>query len=155
MNTEEFYKLPKDLAKADGFISKKTGEMIKITSSGKLVYSYMLTRNEFFVRKLNGDHFESQATVAEACGIEYKAAGRILRDFVEHEAIVAHKGKPDRGGQWRWYYTSVSKDIVLWVENGGNFVLLDEQPKKPVKQYTAKAKQPQPVQTHYEEDLPF
>lgn len=131
MNTEEFYKLPKSLALADGYISKATGEAIKLSASGKIIYAYMLTKNGFFTDKMKGQHFESQATIAKACGLEYKAAGTILRAFIEHGVMDGKKLRPEKGGQWRWHYSKVFTDIVLWEGSIDNFNIVEE--KKPVK----------------------
>lgn len=159
MNTEEFYKLPKDLAKADGYISKKTGEPLKLTTSGKIIYAYMLTKNEFFTEKLNGKHFESQTTIAEACGLEYKVTGKILREFVDHGVIQGSKAAPEKGGKPRWHYEKVFKDVMLWVGKVDDFTLIDTKVKsgvqsKPVKKETPKpAYRPEPYWD--ESDLPF
>jgi len=65
VNVKDFYMMPKLLARADGFISKATGEAVKLTASGKIIYCYMLTKNEFFTEKLNSKHYEAQATIAK------------------------------------------------------------------------------------------
>lgn len=114
MNTEEFYKLPKDLAKADGYVNKETGEIVKLSSSAKIIYAYMLNKTDFFTEKLKGQHFETQTTIAKACGLEAKAVGTILRSFLENGAITGKKLRPEGGGQWRWYYYKVMTDLVLW-----------------------------------------
>lgn len=112
---------------ADGFISKVTGEAIKLTASGKIIYSYMLTKNEFFTEKLQGQHYESQATIANCCGLEYKAAGTILRTFLDHGVIEGKKLRPDKGGQWRWYYYKVNTDLMLWEGDTKDFVIIEDQ----------------------------
>jgi hypothetical protein len=118
METEQFYKMPKILARADGFFSKivkedKPPEPIELTSSAKIVYTYMISRNEFFTGMNAGQHYESQATIADACGLEYKATGKILRMFLDSGVFEGKKLRPD-AGQWRWFYHKVHKDIVLW-----------------------------------------
>jgi len=158
MNTNEFYKLPKDLAKADGFIDKKTGEPIKITASGKIVYAYMLTKNEFFTEKLQGQHYESQATIAKACSLEYKAAGTILRSFLDHGVIEGKKFKPENGGQVRWHYYKVFTDLVLWEGDTKDFKLIEQKVVKiPEKTPDKPQVKPQPyAQPDWDEsDLPF
>lgn len=126
MNTDEFYKLPKSLAMADGYISKKTGEAVKLTASGKIIYAYMLSKNEFFTGTLKGQHYEAQATIAKCCGVEYKAAGTILRSFLDHGIMEGKKLKPD-SGQWRWFYYKVHSDLMLWQGSVQDFQLIEEE----------------------------
>lgn len=142
MNTDEFYKLPKSLAMADGYISKKTGEAVKLTASGKIIYAYMLSKNEFFTETLKSQHYEAQATIAKCCGVEYKAAGTILRSFLDHEIMEGKKLKPD-SGQWRWFYYKVHSDLVLWEGSVQDFRLIEEEKPK----YAEKVV-PKPTQTH-------
>lgn len=117
MNTEEYYKIPKDLARANGYFSLETGAAIKLTPAAKLVFSYMLARNDFFTNKLSGSHFETQTTIAEACGIEYKACGKILRGFIDNGVLSGEKLRPNGEGQWRWFYSNVCTDMKLWTGN--------------------------------------
>lgn len=161
MNTEEFYRLPKQLALADGFISKVTGEAIKLTPSGKIIYAYMLTKNIFFTEKLDGQHYESQATIAKFCGLEYKAAGVLLRTFLEHGVLEGKKLRPEKGGQWRWHYYKVHTDLMLWQGTAKDFSLIEDQkpkyvektaPKPAVKQ---KSYQPPSPPDWDEQGLPF
>lgn len=126
MQTEQFYMMPKSLCMADGFVSKRTGDFISLTSSMKLVYMYMVSRNDFFVNKQAGSHYESQATVADACGLEYKAAGKILRTLLDNGILEGAKLRPNGEGQWRWFYHKVHKDIVLWKGNVKEPVIIDQ-----------------------------
>ena len=142
MNTDEFYKLPKSLAMADGYISKKTGEAVKLSASGKIIYAYMLSKNEFFTETLKGQHYEAQATIAKCCGVEYKSAGTILRSFLDHGIMEGKKLKPD-SGQWRWFYYKVHSDLMLWEGSVEDFQLIEEE--KPC--YAEKVVS-KPTQTH-------
>lgn len=160
MNTDEFYKLPKSLAMADGYISKKTGEAVKLTASGKIIYAYMLSKNEFFTETLKGKHYEAQATIAKCCGIEYKAAGTILRSFLDHEIMEGEKLRPD-SGQWRWFYYKVHSDLVLWEGSIQDFRIIEEEKPKyaekvvPKPTQTHKPYKPQPVDDWDDSQLPF
>lgn len=138
MNTEQFYQLPKEMALADGFISKVTGEAIKLTASGKIIYAYMLTKNSFFTEKLQGQHYEAQATIAKCCGLEYKAAGAILRTFLEHGILEGKKLRPDKGGQWRWFYYKVHSDLMLWGGTTKDFKIIEDQKPKYSEKVVAK-----------------
>lgn len=138
MNTDEFYKLPKSLAMADGFISKGTGEPVKLSATGKIIYAYMLTKNEFFTDKLKGQHYESQATIAKFCGVEYKSAGAILRTFIDHGVLEGKKLRPDKGGQWRWFYYTIHSDVMLWEGTVKDFKIIEEQKPKLVQKVVTK-----------------
>jgi hypothetical protein len=160
VNVKDFYMMPKLLARADGFISKETGEAVKLTASGKIIYCYMLTKNEFFTEKLNGKHYEAQATIAKLCGVEYKSAGTILRSFMEHGILEGKKLKPD-SGQWRWFYYKVHSDLVLWEGSVAEYQILEEDKLKYAEKVVSKptlAKKPyqhQPEPEWDDSQLPF
>lgn len=109
-----FYKLPQDLCTASGFVSKKDGSFIPLTSSAKLVYVYVLHRNQFFVTKKKGEHFETQTTIAEACGVEYRTVMRIMKDFRDNGVVVSEMKKTGGSGYVRYFYKFVDADLVLW-----------------------------------------
>lgn len=160
MNTEQFYKLPKDLAKADGYISKTTGEVLKLSSSAKIIYTYMLSQNEFFTATLKGQHFETQTTIATACGLEAKAVGTILRSFLDNGVMTGKKLKPDNGGQWRWYYYKVLTDLVLWQGSVEKYEIIKQEVPIPVEKVVPKTtiSKKTPVyqpQDDWDENLPF
>ena len=156
MQTEQFYMMPKSLCMADGFVNKKSGELIPLTSSMKLVYMYMVSRNDFFVGKKSGSHYESQATVADACGLEYKAAGKILRTFLDNGVIEGAKLRPNGEGQWRWFYHKVHKDLVLWKGSLKEYEIIESLAAKPaVKQENKSKPQSAPSWVDDDSDLPF
>ncbi len=145
---------------ADGYISKVTGEAVKLTASGKIIYAYMLSKNEFFTETLKGQHYEAQATIAKCCGIEYKAAGTILRSFLDHGVMEGKKLKPDQG-QWRWFYYKVHSDLMLWEGSVQDFQLIEEEKPKYAEKVVSKPTQPhkpyqyQPVDDWDDSQLPF
>ena len=156
MQTEQFYMMPKSLCMADGFVSKTSGEFIPLTSSMKLVYMYMVSRNDFFVGKQAGSHYESQATVADACGLEYKAAGKILRTLLDNGVIEGAKLRPNGEAQWRWFYHKVHKDVVLCKGSLKEPVVIESLPVKPaIKQESTPKPSPSPNWIDDESDLPF
>lgn len=161
MNTDEFYKMPKSLAMADGYISKKTGEAIKLTASGKIIYAYMLSKNEFFTETLKGQHYEAQATIAKCCGVEYKAAGTILRSFLDHEIVEGEKLRPNKEGQWRWYYYKVHSDLMLWEGSVQEYQIIKEDKPKYAEKVVPKTTpvikpyKHQPVDDWDDSQLPF
>lgn len=160
MNTDEFYKLPKSLAMADGYISKKTGEAVKLSASAKIIYTYMLSKNEFFTDVRKGQHYEAQSTIAKCCGVEYKAAGTILRSFMGHEIMEGQKLRPDQG-QWRWFYYKVYSDLILWQGSVDNYEIIKEDKPKPTEKVvqkpviTSKPYQHQPEPDWDDSQLPF
>lgn len=115
MKEENFCKVPKSLMRAKGYYSKADGKPVPLNSTDKIVYIYMLDRLGFFVGQQKGQHFESQQTIATACGLEVKAVGRILRSFHGHGILEAKKQSPSDKGNWRWYYKSIVKDVDFWV----------------------------------------
>jgi len=128
MNVKQFVKIPIDLIRANGYISLKTGAAVELTSSKKLILGYMLSRSVFFNQKLGGTHFETQSTIATACGLAEKATGKVLREFIDNGVIRANKLRPNGEGQWRWHYHGVEVSVPLWVGSVQEFSLLDEGP---------------------------
>lgn len=114
MNIEIFYKTPKDLEKAIGYISPKTGEAIEFKKTDKRVIVYLLDRLNFFVGRLGTDSYESQSTIADALGLHYKHVADCLRALIDEGVLIAEKKKPERGRE-RWFYHAVNTDVILWV----------------------------------------
>lgn len=110
---ESFYKLPQSLSECAGFISKTTGEHVELTWSAKAVYTYMLSRNEFFTEKMRGTHYEAQETIAAKCNMDYRTVGNFLRMFMKHGVIKGKKVRPPNG-QWRWNYHDVDEHLDLF-----------------------------------------
>lgn len=129
MNLEVFTKIPNDLLTCQGFVSKtKTGEAkyVPLIASHKLVLVYMVSRTKYFVEQVKkGGHYESQESIGKACGIEYKAAGRALRMFVENGVITAKKGFISGRNNKQWIYTDVDTSIKLWVKEDGEFIVFE------------------------------
>jgi hypothetical protein len=160
VNTDEFYKMPKSLAMADGYMSKRTGEAVKLSASAKIIYTYMLSKNEFFTETLKGKHYEAQATIAKCCGVEYKSAGTILRSFLDHEILEGKKLRPDQG-QWRWFYYKVHSDLILWEGSVADHQIIEENKPKYVEKTVVKPAIapkpyiPQPSSDWDDSQLPF
>lgn len=124
---EAFYKIPKSVLCADGYYSPRTGKAIKLTASAKLIYTYMIGRLTFFTETQGGDHYESQSTIAEGCGLEYKTVGNILREFLENDVIRGVKLRPGGRGQWRWHYKYINKNLNYWIDVDGKHVAVVKQ----------------------------
>lgn len=123
MEEDIFYKVPKNLVRAKGYVSPRHGTFLKLSSTEKLVYVYMRDRLKFFVGKQGGQHFESQQTIADACGMEYKAVGKALRGFINNGVLLGKKGKEAGSSHHRYYYAGI-EDLTLWVGTEGEEKLL-------------------------------
>lgn len=110
--SKSFYMYPDELMSAFGYY-RTSGEVVKMTPLSKNVYVHMLRRNDLFVKKQSGEHYESQETVARAVSSDYKVVGKILRSFVDDGIIKAKKLRPNGQGQWRWFYFDVCDDLNL------------------------------------------
>lgn len=112
--TDSFYKIPKPLAECAGFISGVDGKHIELNWMEKAVYSYMLSRNDFFKNKLKAEHFECQVTIGNQLNLDVKMVGKIMRKFMSHQLVDAALVKP-KVGQKRYHYYGVKDDLDLWV----------------------------------------
>ena len=128
MNVDIFYKTPKDLEKAAGYVSPVTGELLSLKTTDKRVIVYLLDRLNFFVDRLGGDFFETQSTIASALGLEYQVVGKSLRGLIENRFILAGLRKPEVG-KMRWFYDSVNTDVKLWVGTKENPTILEDSSK--------------------------
>lgn len=115
MNLKPFCQIPKDFMSSSGFVSKTEDEtVVELTASSKIIFAYMLDKTEFFVKDLKSEHFETQATIAEACGVEVKSVTRAMALFVHHGAIRADLiRKLHISPHLQWYYREVVTDIEL------------------------------------------
>lgn len=124
MQLEPFIKFPSALMQCDGFISKRDGSPVPLTPTGKMIYAYMLNRSEYFVDKLESKHFETQATIAEKTGSEYKVVGRFLRLLMDHGVLEGKKVRPEGSVQLRWHYYKIHTDVDLWIGSSDRYKLI-------------------------------
>lgn len=154
---ENFYKVPKSLWKADGYISPRTGKPIELKSSEKIIYVYMLDRLNFFVNRIGKKHFESQETIAKECGLERKSVARAMEAFVVNGVVEASKDKPEKGRE-RWFYHSINSDLQFWRGCSENPELIVKQLVGHSNQGLVSSKQntkPNVICSDDEPDLPF
>jgi hypothetical protein len=85
----------------------------------------MLSKNEFFVGKLDGVHYETQQTIADACNSEYQAAGKAVRLFMDHNILFGSKKRHGGSGQFRWNYKIIDTSISLVKKVGNDFICMD------------------------------
>lgn len=118
MKDQAWCKAPKNLLACTGIVSSVTGERVELSPASKLVLIYMMDRNEFFTNKLKGQHYETQESIGEACGISLKTAGRLLRVFVNHKVITGVKKRNLSASPHRcWYYENVDMNTVFYKDN--------------------------------------
>lgn len=123
MEVTPFYKAPKQLFRSCGFVSKTTGDVVEISLIAKVVFMYMMDRTAFFTDEQKAEHFETQATIGEACGLERKAVARALKLFVDNGAIIAKKQRNlALSPHSQWYYKSVDTTIEMVVRESGEMV---------------------------------
>lgn len=135
MTEEIFCKLPRRLMQANGYISPKDGKAVKLSATEKIIYIHLADRVKFFVGKKGGTLFESLETIAEACGVEVKTVGRVLKGFRDNGVVCAKKGKEAGSTHHRYYYTKVDTNLTLWkgsiekpetIGSGGSRVVREE-----------------------------
>lgn len=109
--SSEFYKAPKNLMSATGFVSKSTGEPVDLTAVDKLVLIYMYAKTTYF-NSSGGSHYETQVTIGNAIGLEWKAVARSLKKMYAGGVIEAEK--PRTNGNKSWVYKSVNLEIQFF-----------------------------------------
>lgn len=112
---EPFVQVPYALLAAKGYVNQETGEAIKLSQGAKFVYIYLKARNQFFVTKRCGEHFEAQSTIAEAVGMDLRRVGEIILEFIKNGVLYAEKEACSNGR--RWHYRRVN-NLILWKEKG-------------------------------------
>ncbi len=112
---EQYIKLPYALMAAKGYVNQETGEAIKMSQGAKFIYLYLKARNQFFVVKRGGEHFEAQSTIAEAVGMDLRRTGEIILEFIKNGVVYAEKEACSNGR--RWHYRRVN-NLLLWKGKG-------------------------------------
>ena len=139
-----------DLSSASGFVSKETGEYIKLVPNDKFVYAYIRARIKFFVQEKKGEYYDTQEAIAEALNMDVKSARTCLNKFIAHGIITAEKKKFRNFSNWRY---SEVKDLVLWKGSIKEPVMLEQITVKSSAKpsYTP----PPPAEDWYDERDPF
>lgn len=150
MTIKPYYAMDYDLSSASGFVSKETGEYIKLVPNDKFVYAYVRARIKFFVQEKKGEYYDTQEAIAEALNMDVKSARTCLNKFIAHGIITAEKKKFRNFSNWRY---SEVKDLVLWKGSIKEPVMLEQitvnSSAKP--SYTP----PPPAEDWYDERDPF
>lgn len=103
----------KGLLACTAYISPKTGEVVKITPLGKLVYASMAARNQYFTKVKGGEHFDTQQAIADSVGSEYVVVGRLIRGFEQNGLIDVEKRQIGGGAMKRNVYKRVENNLKL------------------------------------------
>ena len=126
MEVTPFYKAPKQLFRSCGFVCKSDGSVVDLSVSTKIVLMYMIDRSEFFITEKGKEHFETQSTIGDACGIDRRSAARALKLLVDTGVISAVKQRRlALSPHSQWYYTGVDVTIELVEKIGDQFVSMD------------------------------
>lgn len=102
MTIKPYIMVEYDLLKADGFVSRKTGEFVKLVPNDKLLYSYMKARLRFFVEEKKGEYFDTQQSIADALAMNLSSAKTSLSKFRENGILFAKKEKFKNYENWRY-----------------------------------------------------
>ena len=150
MTIKPYYAMDYDLSRSSGFVSKKTGEYIKLVPNDKFVYAYIRARIKFFVQEKKGEYYDTQEAIAEALNMDVKSARTCLNKFIAHGIITAEKKKFRNFSNWRY---SEVKDLVLWKGSIKEPVMLEQITVKSSAKpsYTP----PPPAEDWYDERDPF
>lgn len=156
MTIKPYYTMDYDLSAASGFVSKETGEYIKLVPNDKFVYAYVRARVKFFVDQKKGAYYDTQEAIAEALNMDVKSARNCLNKFIKHGVITAKKEKFRNFSNWR--YSDV-KEMLLWKGSLKEPVIMDQVSVKlsTKSTITLESMQPQPhaQDSDDEFDIPF
>lgn len=83
VSTQSFVQIPHYLMKAKYYLSRITGNPVKLSASDKWVYAQMQDRWKFFTGQ-GKSYWDTQQQVADAVGMERKTVMVIIQSFVDH-----------------------------------------------------------------------
>lgn len=89
--------LDKRLLSATHWVSPRTGETFPFPLVEKVIYLVMRDKWLYYVQELGNTFYESQESIAEACGTFRRKVNEVVGRFMEHGVIVAHKVGVARG----------------------------------------------------------
>lgn len=114
--TNLFIKFPKHILYADGFYNESS-EPIPLSIYDKIIYAYMLDKQQQFARDKGMVHFESQSTIARYTRLSRKTINRTLSKFIEQGVVRASKVPNRMGGLPHWQYTGVKHPLPTFVHS--------------------------------------
>jgi hypothetical protein len=138
------------LLMCDGVISEH-GEIIKVTSSDKLILSLIHQRIEFF-RKTNQECFDSQEYIALRTGSNVKTVERCIIKFHKHGLLLAEKrfDVKTKHKKWFWFGFNIQQYVLLDGDKIKEFVSQNMKDYEPRVYY--KHKESEPLTTDDESD---
>lgn len=89
--SEEFCKVPLDLLPARHFISRTTGELLKLSAQDKLLWAWMKKRHDYFTKKLGNAWYENQDVIAHDCGCDPSSVKRFIAKLRKHGYLTIDK----------------------------------------------------------------
>jgi hypothetical protein len=90
--TETFCKLSHEIMRATHWVSKTTGQHLKLTGTQKIVWVHMTNRYEFF-RSLGNEWFDDQEEIARDTGCDVSTVKGFIKLLVKHGYMVVGRKK--------------------------------------------------------------
>ncbi|WP_413732277.1 DUF6945 domain-containing protein [Sodalis sp. RH20] len=140
-NDELFDKLFKKIKRCRTITNKKTGDVVDIPPTAKIIYAHMRPMYMFH-HSAGRDYYESYESIADEIAIGRQPVARLMKVLVK-SGLVEYVSKRDKSGHLRNIYTVHSPDVDFLIFDCGN-------QKQPVEQLT-ETTQPVALPTHQEE----
>lgn len=90
--TEQFCKLTHEIMRATHWVSKTTGQHIKLTGTQKIIWVHMANRYQFF-RSLGKEWFDDQEDIAKETGCDVSTVKEFIRLLEKHGYMVVERKK--------------------------------------------------------------
>lgn len=102
------------LLMCDGVVSEQ-GEVVKVTSSDKLILAFMAHRMEFFINQQGRECFDSMEFIALRTGVTVKTVERCISKFTKSGILAAEKrfDYDKKHFKWFWLGFKVMKYVTL------------------------------------------
>lgn len=106
-------KLGDHLLMCDGIVSEH-GEVVKVTSSDKLILAFLYHRWDFF-KSSNSEHFDSMEFIALRTGNSIKTVERCISKFTKAGIVIAEKrfDTKKKHNKWFWLGFKAHKYVVM------------------------------------------
>jgi hypothetical protein len=91
--SEQHLKISLDLLPAKHFISRTTGELLKLSAQDKLLWAWMKKRHDYFTKELGNAWYENQDVIAHDCGCDPSSVKRFITKLTKHGYLTIEKRK--------------------------------------------------------------
>lgn len=91
--SEQHCKISLALLPAKHFISRTTGEPLKLSAQDKLLWAWMKKRHDYFTKVLGNPWFDNQDAIAAACGCDPSSVKRFITKLTKHGYLAIEKRK--------------------------------------------------------------